>query len=460
MNKLKENLSLIFALILFLLLTLPFITTLPYMDGNIDFVQTLDFYTGGINQYFSNWNTVHPPLKLFLISPFYLLFGVSAASYSVIGIIIGILGVISIYYLTKNLFGRNSANLAAIFFSLSPLFIANSIFSMRDSLLTVFMLISLLFYNKQKFQFYAVLCSLAILTKETGLLLPLIVIFIEVASKIKNRKINLKKDIPNFILISLPLLIYYIWRLFLSSHGKNSWNEWIFTENESKSAIFTIINNLISLDFINPYAIQHWEQFVFLNFNWVYILVIIFGVGIYLVKRKKSYFYKNSQNIKTLSIILLFIISYLLSVLSLQTYTIPRYALPLIPFLVIGLAKSVTILKNIYLRYVLTSFVFILISISLFLSIDPVATHIWGKTNIFGNKIYALNDHLAGNDGITYNMQYLLIAKERSEIINKTNNNGQISSEYCRWVFPDPNNESKMIDVLNIKIELSCIQIN
>ena len=145
MTKIKENLILFFAIVLFLCLTIPFITTLPYMDGNIDFIQTVDFYKGGINQYFSNWNTVHPPLKLLLIFPFFSLLGVSPLSYSLIGILIGILGIVSIYFLTKKLFGKNSANLSAILFSLSPLFIANSIFSMRDSIMTVLILLSLLF---------------------------------------------------------------------------------------------------------------------------------------------------------------------------------------------------------------------------------------------------------------------------------------------------------------------------
>ena len=74
MNKLKENIFPAIAIFLFLILTLPFINTLPYMDGNIDFIQTLDFYTGGLNQYFFNWGTIHPPLKLVLITPFYFLF--------------------------------------------------------------------------------------------------------------------------------------------------------------------------------------------------------------------------------------------------------------------------------------------------------------------------------------------------------------------------------------------------
>ena len=101
MKTIKENKVLFFAIFLFLILTTPFVNTIPYLDGNIDFVQTVDFYNGGINQYFSNWNTVHPPLKLVLVFPFYVLFGISQFIYSSMGISIGVLGIISIYFFTK-----------------------------------------------------------------------------------------------------------------------------------------------------------------------------------------------------------------------------------------------------------------------------------------------------------------------------------------------------------------------
>ena len=195
MTKLKENLILILAIFLFILLTVPFIATLPYMDGNIDFVQTNDFYSGGINQYFSNWNTVHPPVKLLIALPFYFLFGISSVSYSFPGILIGIAGIVGIYLLTKDLFDQKTANLTTVFFSIYPLFIANSIFVMRDYLLTIFLLISLLFYIRKKSILYAISCSLAILTKEPALLLPSIVVVVEIIELIIKRGFNLKKTV-------------------------------------------------------------------------------------------------------------------------------------------------------------------------------------------------------------------------------------------------------------------------
>lgn len=310
MKKTKEHIILIIACISFILLTIPFVNILPYMDGNIDFVQTLDFNQGGLSQYFSNWNTVHPPLKLLLTTPFYFIFGISPISYSALGIIFGLIGIISIYFLTKDLFGKLSANLATIFFSVYPLFISNSIFSMRDAILTSLIISSLLFYRRKQFIFYGLVSSLAVITKETALLLPLIVLFVEILFFIKARRFNFKKSI-NHILPLAPLGVYYVWKIILNSYGKNSWSEWIFTETENKGAIFTIINNLITLQFINPYSQWHWKQLAFLNFNWLYILIIIFAIFFYIFNFKKIKFHKNSENIKVLLVIifLLFLIS-------------------------------------------------------------------------------------------------------------------------------------------------------
>lgn len=65
---------------------------------------------------------------------------------------------------------------------------------------------------------------------------------------------------------------------------------------------------------------------------------------------------------------------------------------------------------------------------------------------------------MAGNDGITYNIQYLLIAKERSKMIKNAKGNELISG-YCRWILPDPNNEVKMLKELKLNPALYCIQI-
>jgi 4-amino-4-deoxy-L-arabinose transferase-like glycosyltransferase len=454
----KRNSFLAIPVIIFLLLTLPFLNVLPYMDGNIDFVQTINFQNGGITEYFSSWNTVHPPLKLLISYFFYSLLGISAISYSLPGILIGVVGIAAIYFLTKTISTSKAAMITALVFSLHPLFISNSIFYMRDQLLTVLLITSLLFYAKRKFLAYATFCSLAIMTKETAMLLPVSVLAAEIILLAIRRKFVIK-DLLSKLLLLFPFLVYLLWKLYLDSNQKSSWNEWIFTDNKSGSAIGTVINNLISLEFLNPYAFQHWKQLFFLNFNWVLVLVSIM-VFILIASKTKFSFLKSSENKGVILTMIFFSLAYFFTVLTIQTYTIPRYALPLIPFIVISFGISVSLIKNRFLSQGLVFACISIIIISLFTSVDPLARKIWGLQEIFGQTIYSTNEHLAGNDGITYNIQYLLISKERSDLIRKGNEQGLIFSKYCRWIFPDPNNETKMLSELNLSPSIPCYQID
>ena len=100
----------------------------------------------------------------------------------------------------------------------------------------------------------------------------------------------------------------------------------------------------------------------------------------------------------------------------------------------------------------------ILTVLSLFSSNDPIAKRIWGTEDVMGKNIYALRYHLAGNDGITYNIEYLQIANIRSNLIIQANaSKSPVHINNCYWIFPDPNNEYKMIKILNLNTQLSCI---
>ena len=136
---------------------------------------------------------------------------------------------------------------------------------------------------------------------------------------------------------------------------------------------------------------------------------------------------------------------------SFQTYTIPRYALPLEPIFLTALAASIYRITKVakYSKYFIYALLISVAFVRIFWSIDPVSTHIWSKTAILGQSFYALNGppSLSGFDGITYNFQYNLAVARRSNIIlskypDKNN---------CAWIFPDPNNDRKTIEILKLK---------
>lgn len=450
---------LLFALLLFSALILPFIASIPYLDGNIDFVQVNDFYTGGFSQYFENWRSVHPPFKLILVSVFLKLGELNSFSYTLVGLIFGIFGIITIFFLSRELFNRQTARISAILLATSPLFLATGIFCLRDYLLTVLTLVSLYFYSKRKYTRYAFAASLAVLTKETALILSGSIIAVEAFYFIKKAIRGSKPDKDSkFIFFLIPFLVFFFWLFFLKVNGQKSWSDWIFTETASKGTYYTILNNLVTFRFLNKYAYQHWRQLFFLNFNWVYWLIVLIGsIIIFQDKNGRRIIAKEIKfgtiKAKALLIIGLFAISYFLSVLSLQTYTIPRYTLPLIPFLLMTTSFAIKTLttKVPILRSVVFIFLGVVIFSSLFFSLDPISTKLWGKIDVLGEEIYALNRHLAGNDGITYNMQYLFIVKKRTKQILVANKQRKlIISDECHWLFPDIRNDKKTIKILQL----------
>lgn len=460
-NKVTDT-WLILSMGIFLGLSLPAVNSIPYLDGNIDFVQSAQFFTEGISSYLENWRSVHPPFKIAVASLFFTIGGLNQYSYNLLGLSFGIIGIATIFFLSKELFGIQIARLSTLLLATSPLFISVGIFSQTDYLLTILILLSLYFYTKGNLWFYSVTSSVAALTKETALLLPTLVLLVELMY-------SLKKFRPlNFVFLCIPFLIIFSWFWYLKSNEVGTWGDWIFTETASKGSLYTIINNLLTFNFLNKYAYQNWLQLFILNFNWVYWLIVLFGLLSQIKNRKMLgnlflKLYHAEAKTKTIIIAVMFIFGYFLAVLSFQTYTIPRYGLPIFPFLII--ATSIVFIKltahNLILKIFSLTMLGIIVFLSLFFSLDPISKKLWKTTIIFSEQFYGLNQTLAGNDGITYNLQYLTIAKKRTKQIQSAKNNRVISND-CYWVFPDPNNDRHTVQFLKLGIDdkLQCTTIH
>lgn len=450
--------GLMVALIIFSLLFLPFIDSFPHLDGNIDFVKSHDFFLS-FDQYLQNWRSVHPPFKYLLTDVIYTLFGFNYYFFNLLGYLLGILGILAFFHLIKQLFNRQVAQIGALLLASSPLFLANGIFALIDYLLAILIIISLYFYYQRQYLFYVLFASLTLLTKESGVLLPMIILLVEFIFLFKQEKINLQQ---NFIL-TFPLMVFIVWIGILRLNHKGLWGDWIFAETASKGGLYTIIYNLLTFKFLNQYTFSHWRQLLFLNFNWVLLPMGVVGL---LANFKKIVIIDEHdlQKIKTIMTIFLLIVANIFTVLAFPTYTIPRYALPVttLSYLFVALGISWLTTNFEHLKTVFYLGFSAVVLLSLFFSVDPLATKIWGKTNVLGQEVYALNKTLAGNDGITYNWQYLMVLKKRTrQIMEADKRRGAVLSDDCFWVFPDPNNDLKTLEFLKLSIpkESRCLPL-
>lgn len=396
------------GIILFLIFSLPYQGLIPTLDGRHDIANAfgLGFET-----------SVHPPVKTILLQIFVNLFGPN--SYTWIGLMLGVAGIIGIYKLTKFLTkDNNSAVISSLLLALSGLYLSNSLFSTFDFMVAVFALYSFLFYYQKKMNWYMFAASLGVCTKETFLLLPLSILLVSVFQK------KLKWQ------YFFPFVIFLFWIVGLHFFNFSSWNQANFGEFKEYGGFGTVFLNLITLKIFNEFAFGAWLQMLVLNFNWFFWLVAF--IWLFFIKWSRRGFELYLPMV-------VFVFLYVFLVLSFPTWLIPRYALPVFPFLYIFIAAHLWKSK---LVLVATFFISI---IALFYSVDPVSHYFYKDQEILGQKFYEVPN--AGIDGITYNMQYLYYTRE----VNREYFKEEVDD--CFYVFLGQKDDSQLRSIYHFPLK-------
>lgn len=119
-------------------------------------------------------------------------------------------------------------------------------------------------------------------------------------------------------------------------------------------------------------------------------------------------------------VILLFCLAYFFTVLTFQTFTAPRYDLPILIFVYIAVAFTIYhALPKI--PYIVLFLFALLLIVRLFRSYDPISIILWETKPVSGQRIYAFDHVVDGNDAIIYNLQYLLLVRNRVRTIRSLN---------------------------------------
>lgn len=417
--QLKVIFSALIPLILFTFLFFPFIDTPVCWDAGAEFSMVTTFFTRGLRDY-SMINFTHPPFKPFLVSIFFTVAGFSTSVYNAVGLVSGWLGIIAMYLLAKSIFNKNVALTASLLLSTFPLFLANGINNLNDFLLTNLILVALYFYAQNNFFLYIVVVSAAVLTKETAIILPVSVLLIEFTIGIVQKQILKKNFFIRLILYMVPFFPLYMWVTYGQIIGRPQ-NWWAL----GKGAYIVVLQNVLTLNFFTGFAKAHITKLLFLNFNWVYWIIASIGIGALVkkltLKKLKQRILDSEQKDKTIGIILLFCVGYILIVLTLQVPPTARYHLPLVPFLI--LATSF-VLNRFSTKISLFTILFFstLNFIGLFFSVDPMSVRLWQDEYMEGQHVYSRS---IGDDELVYNLQYLIILKQRrNEILFQNKKTG------------------------------------
>ncbi len=271
----------------------------------------------------------HPLFFIFFVSWLTSWFGESYIIARTVILFISITTLLATYFLGKELFNKSVGFCAALALAFQPLFFAQSTLILPEILLTLLITLSLLFYVRNQYGWYFLFASLAILTKETAIILFAGLILNEWYKDSFRISLNL---IGRGLKWAAPFSCFILF-LFVqkAEHG------WFF---------FPYHTGFISFD-INDIAqrLGHCCTHILIGQN-KYLLTVAALVGVFVMNKKEriELFNKN---------FLLLAIGIMMVAFSSLNYFMGRYLLLLYPLILIGLFSIFIHLRIHYIFFVL-----------------------------------------------------------------------------------------------------------
>lgn len=255
-------------------------------------------------------NDVHPPLYYILLKIFSYFGDYSVFSIRFFSVILGILGIWSVYLFTKELFNKKAALFAGLITAISPFAIQYSQEGRMYAMLSFFSLTGAYFFfrglrtqNKKHFIFWGIFLGLSALTHYMGFIYSLIFYLVFVFHNFfrqNSGKLSFKKILSNFLpskgliigaLSSIVVFSFWI-KTFISHLMYSGLNNMHWVRPASFSDIFANVQIFIfgsplgelSAGMPNPNTINHIS-----NSSILMVIVLLFGFLIpYLFKKEKE----------------------------------------------------------------------------------------------------------------------------------------------------------------------------
>lgn len=168
----------------------------------------------------------HPLLYTFLQATWYTIFGDSVIGGHIGNLMISLMLMLSVWYIIGKCITRRAALIAVCLLAVQPIFFAQSVMVLPEVLLTLCMLWALYFWTTNSYIGFAIFATLAILTKETAVILPAVaIVHVLLTQKWRNRM-----SVRMVVGIIFPWLIFGLFLLiqkmqngwyFFPYHGDN-----------------------------------------------------------------------------------------------------------------------------------------------------------------------------------------------------------------------------------------------
>lgn len=319
-DKIYILLTLLFFLVFFYL-KFP-TTSIPY------FWDELGVYVTGMHEIVDNhtlgilpsdleplYSRGHPMLFYFVGASAFKLFGDSILVGHLLAIFIAIFTLIAFYKMSASIFNSRIAFIATFALAFQPIFFAMSGVLLPEMLLTLFFILSLWAITENRWVLYTISSSLAILTKESAILIPCIAWIILFIETILNKDLLSIKRWSKFLIATVPLLVYGAFLLI--QKFQNGW--YFFPEH-------------IGLIHADLFALKHTGKRILIELfidqgRWFLLIIAIIG---FLFTKRNQFTVAQKKMLVLTSILIVST-----TIFSSINYYLSRYNLFIYPFYIL-----------------------------------------------------------------------------------------------------------------------------
>ena len=354
-NIVKENkrqIALFFALVSFVILNIPRLDD-PYFWDELGVYANAALYLHDHQISLlpaalpAELSRGHPLFFVFLHSLNFKIFGTDVLAAHSLALVISFFLIIVLFIFSKKYFRENVALFSCLLLMVQPVFIAQSTFVLPEILLALLFVSSVFFVFQKRFFLYFIFSSLALLVKESALMLPLIVATVFFLNGFFRGK-GLRNTVFQILKSLSPFSVLVLFLFFQKLQ-----NGWFFFPYHLE--VISCDVQVVFEKFKDYLGFLFWQQGRFL---WLALLICFFILASF--KKLKNGFIKLDPNF---SLLAFGIFAYLF--FSSFNFYMERYMLPVFPFLAILVATGIDqLFRNQKITYGLCAIVFLLFPFS------------------------------------------------------------------------------------------------
>jgi len=344
---LKVLMAFLATFVALILLHLPLLR-LPYFwdEAGYYIPAAMDFYRSWLLIPQTTLPEGHSPLVMIYLGLAWRLFGYSAWTARIAMTLIATATVASVYVLARRIANREIAAWSAVLLALSPLFFAQSTLAHLDLATALFTILAVLFLLCDRFWLFALAASLAVLSKETGVVL-LPVVWFYAWQRRRGFAAERQGPLPPWLPLIAPLVPLAAWALYYH-HATGYW-----TGNRGYLS-YNLYSTLSPMRVFWSLLRRSYELFLG-GFNW--LLTLFAPVGIWWGrKHSKLDPARLADGPPWRSFILLTAglgAIYLLLLSFVGGAILPRYLLPVLPLFYLAVIAMVMRLPRFPARFIL-----------------------------------------------------------------------------------------------------------